>query len=94
MDRRYAGQTREVSAKGVYFILDCPLDPGTAIAFTLTFPPIDKLNLLVRASGKLFRVDPRHERAFGIGVTIQRYVMPRGEISQQKFKLATLIGTF
>ncbi|HWX53198.1 MAG TPA: PilZ domain-containing protein, partial [Verrucomicrobiae bacterium] len=52
-------QTRDVSARGICFFLDAPLNAGLAIEFTLTLPPEITLteSIRVRCKGKVVRVD-------------------------------------
>jgi hypothetical protein len=52
-------QTRDVSARGICFYLDAPLNAGSAIEFTLTLPPEITLteSIRVRCKGKVVRVD-------------------------------------
>jgi hypothetical protein len=54
-----AAQTRDVSARGICFYLDAPLNTGSAIEFTLTLPPEITLteSIRVRCKGKVVRVD-------------------------------------
>jgi hypothetical protein len=53
--------TRDVSARGICFYLDGPMDMGSAIEFTLTLPPEITLteSIRVRCKGKVVRVDDR-----------------------------------
>ena len=52
-------QTRDVSARGICFYLDAPLNAGSATEFTLTLPPEITLteSIRVRCKGKVVRVD-------------------------------------
>ncbi|HEX3103928.1 MAG TPA: PilZ domain-containing protein [Terriglobales bacterium] len=52
-------QTRDVSARGICFYLDAPMNTGSAIEFTLTLPPEITLteSIRVRCKGKVVRVD-------------------------------------
>lgn len=52
-------QTRDVSARGICFYLDAPLNTGSPIEFTLTLPPEITLteSIRVRCKGKVVRVD-------------------------------------
>jgi len=54
-----AAQTRDVSARGICFYLDAPLNTGSAIEFTMTLPPEITLteSIRVRCKGKVVRVD-------------------------------------
>ena len=55
----FMAQTRDVSARGVCFYLDAPMDADSAIEFTLTLPPEITLteSIRVRCRGKVVRVD-------------------------------------
>ena len=52
-------QTRDVSARGICFYLDSPIQAGAPIEFTLTLPPEITLteSIHVRCKGKVVRVD-------------------------------------
>jgi hypothetical protein len=86
----YAGQTREVSTKGIYFILEHPLDRGALADFTLTFPRDNKFGLIVRASGKISSVYCRDESGFGIGATIEQYVLAREKGNSAEIRIRDL----
>jgi hypothetical protein len=49
--------TRDVSARGVCFYVDSPIDEGSGVEFTLTLPPEITLteNIRVRCKGKVIR---------------------------------------
>jgi hypothetical protein len=55
----FQAHTRDVSARGICFYLDAPLETGSAIDFTLTLPPEITLteSIRVRCKGKVVRVD-------------------------------------
>jgi hypothetical protein len=52
-------QTRDVSARGICFYVDSPIEAGSPIEFTLTLPPEITLteSIHVRCKGKVVRVD-------------------------------------
>ena len=52
-------QTRDVSARGIFFYVDTAIAAGAAIEFTLTLPPEITLteSIRVRCKGKEVRVD-------------------------------------
>jgi hypothetical protein len=54
-----AAQTRDVSARGICFFLEAPLNLGSELDFTLTLPPEITLteSIRVRCKGKVVRVD-------------------------------------
>jgi hypothetical protein len=51
-------ETQNVSARGVYFYLDQPLEPGTRVLVTMTFPPHITLTdpVRVRFTARVLRV--------------------------------------
>ena len=54
-----SAQTRDVSARGICFYLESPLNTGSEIEFTLTLPPEITLteSIRVRCKGKVVRVE-------------------------------------
>jgi PilZ domain len=80
----HSGQTRDISTRGVYFTMQNELAPGAEVDFTLTLPPeITHGNeVLVRAHGRIVRVDKRDEEdlpSVGVAAVIERYDIIRGE---------------
>ena len=78
------GQTRDISTKGVYFIMQKELAPGTEVDFTLTLPAeiTRGSEVFVRAHGRVVRVDRQHddvEDSIGVAAVIERYDIIRGE---------------
>ena len=51
--------TRDVSARGICFLMDAPIGDGSEIEFTLTLPPEITLteNIRVRCKGKVVRTE-------------------------------------
>jgi len=81
------GQTRDISTRGVYFMLQGDLAPGMELDFTLTLPPeiTRGTEVFVRAHGRVVRVDKRSDDnhpSVGIAAVIERYDIIRGEGSQ------------
>lgn len=78
------GKTRDISKRGVYFVLDQDLGAGSELDITLTLPAeITRAGeVLVRALGKVVRVEPQpddgHKR-MGVAAIIERYDIVRGE---------------
>jgi hypothetical protein len=73
-----------ISTSGVYFQLDESLEPGTELLLTLSLPVelTRGLKVLVRATGRVMRVDSRGEKGssrHGIASRIERYdiIRPR-----------------
>ena len=52
-------QTRDVSARGICFYVDAPIENGAPLEFTLTLPPEITLteSIRVRCTGRVVRVD-------------------------------------
>lgn len=78
------GETRDISKRGVYFVLDQDLEAGSELDITLTLPAelTNGSEVLVRASGKVVRVERRSEdgaKRMGVAAVIERYDIVRGE---------------
>jgi len=79
------GQTRDISTRGVYFIMNKDMAPGTELDFTLTLPAeiTRGTEVFVRAHGRVVRVDKRQEEeeqeSVGIAAVIERYDIIRGK---------------
>jgi len=68
--------TRDVSARGVFFLLDAPLAENSRLEFTLTLPPEVTLtdSIRVRCQGRVVRVDARQPNGkVGIAAVIEHY---------------------
>ena len=69
-------ETQNVSARGVYFYLDQPIEPGTRVAVTMTFPPHITLTdpVRVRFTARVLRVDsPPVGKRMGVAALIEDY---------------------
>ena len=69
-------QTKDVSARGVFFYMDAAPAQGSAIEFTLTLPPEITLteSIKVKCNGKVVRVDhPEKGGQIGIAAAIDQY---------------------
>ena len=80
----HSGQTRDITTRGVYFILQKDLPTGTELDFTLTLPTeiTRGTEVFVRAHGRVVRVDKREDdghETIGIAAIIERYDIIRGE---------------
>ena len=78
------GKTRDISTRGLYFILDEHLEPGSELDMTLTLPAeiTQGSEVFVRALGKVVRVEKRYEDGstrMGVAAVIERYDIIRGE---------------
>jgi hypothetical protein len=83
-----SGRTRDISARGVYFIIEKELSAGAEIDFTLTLPAevTRGTEVFVRAHGRVVRVvrvDRKPDDArdlSGVAAIIDRYgIIRRGE---------------
>jgi uncharacterized protein YjhX (UPF0386 family) len=78
------GKTRDISTRGLYFVIAQELQAGSELDITLTLPAelTHGTEVFVRAMGKVVRVEPRsedgHER-MGVAAVIERYDIIRGE---------------
>jgi c-di-GMP-binding flagellar brake protein YcgR len=81
------GKTRDISTRGLYFVIDQDLQAGSELDITLTLPAeVTKgSEVLVRAIGKVIRVEQRLEDGntrMGVAARIERYDIIRGEASK------------
>src|SRR6202021_1300610 len=72
------GQTRDISTRGVYFIMEKDLAPGTEVDFTLTLPAeiTRGTEVFARAHGRDDRGDHQkddHRESIGAAAVIARY---------------------
>lgn len=78
------GKTRDVSTRGLYFVMDQDLQAGSQLDLTLTLPVeiTGGAEVLVHAMGRVLRVEPRIEDGNtrqGVAAVIERYDIVRGE---------------
>jgi hypothetical protein len=68
------GQTRDVSFRGLYFLIDANYDPGSSIEFILTLPREITMagDVHIRCYAEIVRVEPHNGRK-GIAARIDRY---------------------
>jgi hypothetical protein len=68
------GQTRDVSFRGLYFLMDADFEPGSAIEFILTLPREITMagDVHIRCFAEIVRVEPHNGRR-GIAARINRY---------------------
>lgn len=69
-------ETQNVSARGIFFYLDRPVEPGATLSVTLTFPPHVTLtdSVRVRFTARVIRVDePLPASRVGIAAMIEKY---------------------
>jgi hypothetical protein len=68
------GQTRDVSFRGLYFLIDAEFEPGSSIEFILTLPREITLagDVHIRCYAEIVRVEPHNGRR-GVAARIDRY---------------------
>jgi len=81
------GKTRDISTRGLYFVVDQNLESGSQLDITLTFPGeiMHGSEVFVRALGKVVRVERRMEDGsarMGVAAVIERYDIIRGEAAR------------
>jgi hypothetical protein len=70
------GETRNVSASGVYFVTDVRLHAGSALTFEVAFPDVAGGPARIRCIGRVVRVDVL-ERGMGVGAAIDEFELVR-----------------
>jgi hypothetical protein len=78
------GKTRDISTRGLYFVLDQDMEAGSELDITPTLPAeiTHGSEVFVRALGKVIRVERRMEDGnprMGVAAVIERYDIIRGE---------------
>jgi PilZ domain len=71
-----AATSRDVSARGICFYVESPVEEGAPIQFTLTLPPEITLteSIHVRCQGKIVRVDePGEDGKVAVAAVIEEY---------------------
>ena len=81
------GKTRDVSTRGLYFVIEQDLEAGSELDITLTLPAeiTRGTEVFVRALGKVVRVEQRLEDGntrMGVAAVIERYDIIRGEAAR------------
>jgi hypothetical protein len=81
-----SGKTRDISTRGLYFVIDQDVRAGSNLDIMLTLPRemTSGDEVLVKASGKVVRVEPRMEDGNarqGVAAMIERYDIMRGTAS-------------
>ena len=68
------GETRDVSFRGLYFLIEGNPETGSSIEFVLTLPRQITLagDVHIRCYAKVLRVEPRNGRR-GVAASIDRY---------------------
>ncbi len=81
---RREGKTRDISTRGLYFVVAQEMEEGSELDITLTLPAeiTRGSDVFVRAQGKVVRVEARSEDGEsrqGVAAVIERYDIIRGE---------------
>jgi len=81
---RQQGKTRDISTRGLYFVISQDLEAGSELDITLTLPAeiTHGSDVLVRAQEKVVRVERRLEEGesrLGVAAVIDRYDIMRDE---------------
>lgn len=68
------GQTRDVSFRGLYFLIDALVEAGKEIEFVLTLPKEVTMagDVHIRCFGQVLRVE-KHNGRRGVAARIERY---------------------
>ena len=81
---RQEGKTRDISTRGLYFVVPRELEADSELDIMLTLPAeiTHGGDVFVRAQGKIVRVERRLEDGeprLGVAAVIERYDIMRGE---------------
>ena len=81
------GKTRDISTRGLYFVVEQNLEAGSELDITLTLPAeiTHGTEVFVRALGKVVRMENRSEdgdNRMGVAAVIERYDIIRGEAAR------------
>jgi hypothetical protein len=81
------GRTRDISTRGLYFVVEQDLSAGSELDITLTLPAeiTHGTEVFVRAMGKVVRVERRMEdgnERMGVAAVIERYDIIRGDAAR------------
>ena len=84
---RQEGKTRDISTRGLYFVVPQDLEAGSQLDITLTLPAeiTHGGDVIVRAQGKVVRIEPRLEDGqsrLGVAAIIERYDIVRGQTAR------------
>jgi len=68
------GETRDVSFRGLYFLIEAALETGSSIEFVLTLPQQITLagDVRIRCYARVLRVEPQ-DALRGVAARIERY---------------------
>jgi len=81
-------ETQNVSARGVFFYLDRPVEEGSRVEVTMTFPPHVTLTdpVRVRFTARVIRVEqPLPSARIGVAAVIEEYEFLRSTSTSEYF---------
>jgi PilZ domain len=86
-DDSQEGKTRDISTRGLYFVIEQDLEAGSELDITLTLPAeiTHGTEVFVRAMGKVVRVERRSADgapSLGVAAVIERYDIIRGGVAR------------
>jgi c-di-GMP-binding flagellar brake protein YcgR len=81
------GKTRDISTRGLYFVVNQNLESGSQLDLTLTLPGemTHGSEVFIRALGKVVRIERRMQDGdtwMGVAAVIERYDIVRGEAAR------------
>lgn len=81
------GKTRDISTRGLYFVIEQDMEAGSELDITLTLPAeiTHGTEVFVRALGRVVRVERRMDDdtvRMGVAAVIERYDIIRGEAAR------------
>jgi PilZ domain-containing protein len=81
------GSTRDISTRGLYFVVDQNVEPGSELDITLKLPAevTHGSEVCVKALGRVIRVERRvedHTPRMGVAALIERYDIIRTETAR------------
>ena len=80
-----AGQTRDISVRGIYFTIDQEFAPGTIldVSFTLPAEITEGTEVFVRTQGRIVRIEGETDSGrIGVAVAIEKYEIVRAKPSR------------
>lgn len=76
-----SGETRNVSASGIYFMTDVPLEEGAPLRFTLRFKRASGGPFVLHGEARVVRIE-RVGSEFGVGAAISHYELQRAGVQE------------
>ena len=76
------GQTRDISAEGIYFETDRQCLAGSTIHLAVLLPPESNANPFLWCEGQVIRVEPREPPRIGVGVAFKYIRFEQGRLSR------------